>query len=159
MNLSMRTPKSLAALASALVMTGLIAACSSDKMATTMPNATAASHASAPSTSTTFTLSSITPPITCVDAAGATTTVTGGTLTLLDNGKFTAVFTTSTTTSGGIVTTSSYTEKGTFTQTGSTLVFKAAGAGTLTGTLSGGTLTIADYPYCGATHTAIFTQL
>jgi hypothetical protein len=124
-----------------------------------MPNATASSYSSSPTTSATFTLSSITPPIECVDASGATTTVTGGTLTLTNSGKFTAVFATSTTTSGGVVSTSSYTEKGSFTQSGSTLVFKAPGAGTFTATQDAGTLTIADYPYCGTTHTAIFTQV
>ena len=158
MNFSLRTPKFLAGLATSLVMASLVAACSADRPATTMPNATASSYSTSPTTSTTFTLSSITPPIECVDASGATTTVTGGTVTLVDNGKFTATFTTSTT-SGGVVTTSSYTEKGSFTQSGSTLVFKAPGAGTFTATLDAGTLTIADYPYCGATHTAIFTQV
>jgi hypothetical protein len=158
MNCSLRIPKSLAVIATSLVMASLAAACSADRIPTTMPNARAASYSSSPSTSTTFTLSSITPPIQCVDASGATTTVTGGTVTLIDNGKFTATFATSTT-SGGVVTSSSVTEKGSFTQSGSTLVFKAPGAGAFNATLDAGTLTVADYPYCGATHTAIFTQL
>ena len=138
------------------------AACTADQHTPTGPAAGAGpSLSSALASSTTFTLSSITPPIVCTDASGATTTVSGGTVTLLPNGKFSAVFTTSTL-SGDVTTTSSYTEKGTYSVSGSTVTFQLGGGGTYTGTLATSgtetTLTIADYPLCGGTHTAIFLQ-
>jgi hypothetical protein len=138
----------------------VVAACSADQISSTgAPSAspTSANFSATVTSPANFTLSSVTPPIECTDASGAVTTVTGGTLALGSAGKFTATFTTSTTT-GEAVTTQTYSEKGSFTHSGSTLVFKVPGAGTYTGTLDSGTLTIADYPFCGATHTAIFTQ-
>ncbi len=140
----------------------LSAACTADQHNPTAPDAGARpSMSSALASSTTFTLSSVTPPIVCTDASGATTTVTGGTVKLSPNGKFTATFATATT-SGNVTTTSSYTEKGTYSVSGSTVTFKIADGGTYTGTLATTgtttTLTIADYPLCGATHTAIFVQ-
>ena len=139
----------------------LSAACSTDsRIAPTAPAAGAdLSLASALASATTFTLSSVSPPIVCTDASGATTTVTGGTVTLAPNGKFTATFTTQTTSSDGATTTSSYTEKGTYSVSGTTVTFKVPGSGTYTGTLENGSLTIADYPLCGMTHTAIFDQV
>ena len=134
----------------------LFASCSDNLSTTPRQRPTSPQYASSVVTTQTYVLSSVTPPIQCVDASGAVTTVTAGNAVLSSNGKFTATFTTSTT-SGTVVTTQSYTEKGTFAQTGTTIVFKAAG-GTYTGTIDNGTLTIADYPYCGATHTAVFTQ-
>lgn len=134
-----------------------VAACSADGRTATAPRATQARYAVSNVTTTSFTLSSVTPPIQCVDASGAVTTVTGGNLALASNGKFTATFATSTT-NGSTVTTQSYTEKGTFVQTGNVIVFKANGS-SYTGTIDNGTLTIADYPLCGTTHTAIFTQV
>ena len=138
----------------------LSAACSTDsRIAPTAPAAGAdLSLASALASATTFTLTSVSPPIVCTDASGATTTVTGGTLTLSPNGKFTATFSTETS-SGGTTTTSSYTEKGTYSVSGTTVTFKVPGGGTYTGTLENGSLTIADYPLCGMTHTAIFDQV
>jgi hypothetical protein len=136
----------------------LTAACTTDHPSPTAPVAAAGPIlASALNGPTSFTLSSVTPPIVCTDASGATTTVTGGTLTLSPNGKFTATFTTQTS-SGATVSTSSYTEKGTYSVSGSTITFKVGGGGTYTGTLVNGTLTIANYPLCGATHTAVFVQ-
>jgi len=135
----------------------LLASCSDNLSTTPHQRAMSPQYALSALTTQTYALSSVTPPIQCVDASGAVTTVTGGNVVLSSNGKFTATFTTSTT-SGTVVTTQSYAEKGTFVQTGNTIVFKAAGAGTYTATIDNGTLTIADYPYCGATHTAVFTQ-
>lgn len=136
----------------------LVASCSADERTISAPRATQAQYAVSTVTSTSYTLSSVTPPIQCVAASGAITTVTGGTLVISSNGKFTAIFPTLTT-SGGVVTTSSYTEKGTFVQTGNVIVFHVSGGGSYTGTLASGTITIADYPLCGTTHTAVFTQL
>jgi hypothetical protein len=160
MNLSIRTPKALVFIVSSAAMLSLVAACSADHVPMSAPRSvasSAASYALTTTSSTTFTLQSVTPAIQCTDASGATTTVTAGTAKLA-NGKFTATFATITT-NGQVTTTSSQTEMGTFTQSGSTLVFKVTGAGTLTGTLDGGTLTIANYPFCGATHTAVFTRV
>ena len=106
----------------------------------------------------TFILSSVTPPVSCTDASGAVTTVSGATATLSKTGTFGIVIDAQKTSTTGAVTPETYTSSGTFTQSGSTLVFKVPGAGTFTGTLSGGTLTIPNYPYCGATHTLVFTQ-
>jgi len=133
----------------------LAVACSADQRSPTDPGALSPKVVSAVVTSTTYTLSSVAPPIVCTDASGATTTVTGGTLTLSSNGKFTAQFATETT-SGGLTATSSYTEKGSYTQSGSTITFKVAGGRTYSGTLDNGAVTIVDYPLCGATHTAVF---
>jgi hypothetical protein len=146
--------RSFVALAS-LGLVAVLAACSDQSAA---PRTAAdPSFTLAAVTSTQFTLSSITPPVECTDAAGAVTTVTGGTLSLSSGGKYSAAFATSTT-SSGVVTTKTYVENGTFTQKGSTLTFKVAGAGTFSGTLNNGVLTVANYPYCGATHTLIYTQ-
>lgn len=136
----------------------LVASCSGDARTTTAPHATQALYALSTATTTSFTLSSVTPPIQCVDASGAVTTVTGGTLVLSSTGRFTATFATSTT-SGSAVTTQNYSEKGTFVQSGNVIVFKVSGGGSYTGTIDNGTLTVADYPLCGATHTAIFSQV
>jgi len=157
MNLMQISRNTLAVLA-ATGSLALVASCSSEGRATTAPRAASAQYALSAVTSTTFVLSSVTPPIACVDASGAVTTVTGGKLVLASNGKFTATFMTSTT-SSNVATTQSYTEKGTFLQTGNTIVFQVNGAGSYTGTLDNGTLTLADYPLCGTTHTAIFTQI
>ena len=136
----------------------LAAGCAGDESTAPRRAAPRAPSYAASTSAGTFTLSSVTPPIECTDASGAVTTVTGGTLSLTANGKFTATFTTRTT-SGDVVTTSSYTEKGTFTQSGSTVVFKVPGAGSYTAILDNGTLTITDYPFCGTAHTAVFTQV
>ena len=137
------------------------AACSSENQSVTAPVSAiqfATLQASTVAT-TTYTLSSVTPPIQCTDAAGAVTTVTGGTLVLSGNGKFTATFNTETTASDGTISTGSVSQRGTFTQSGSTITFKVPGTGTLTGIVdsTNGTITIVDYPYCGSTHTAVFT--
>lgn len=132
--------------------------CSGDGRMLTTPGATQAHYAVSNVTTTSYSLSSVTPPIQCVDASGAVTTVNGGRLVLSSNGSFTATFAT-TTTNGGAVTTQSYVEKGTFVQTGNVIVFKVSGGGSYTGTIANGTITIADYPLCGTTHTAIFTQV
>lgn len=131
-------------------------ACSSDIQSATSPFAGRDVKAIATTTQS-FTLSSVTPPIACTDASGAVTTVTGGTLVLSSNGKFEATFQTQTD-SNGVITTGTVTQRGSFTQSGSTLTFKVPGTGTFTGTLVDGTLTITDLPLCGTTHTVIFTQ-
>ena len=136
------------------------AACSSETQSTTGPAAaTRFSALQASASSTTYTLSSLTPPIECTDASRAVTTVTGGTLVLLKNGKFTATFNTETTATDGTVSTGSVSKSGTYTQSGSTITFNVPGVGTFTGTVdsTNSTITIADYPYCGSTHTAVFT--
>jgi hypothetical protein len=135
-------------------------ACSADTQLATSPLTGAESSArfAISATSRTFQLSSVTPPIECTNTAGAVTTVTGGTLVLSSTGKFTATFATQTT-SGGVTTTDAYTEKGTFSQSGSTIVFKVPGPITYSGTIDNGTLTISNYPYCGSTHTAVFNQV
>jgi hypothetical protein len=146
-----RNTLTLLAFASSLA---VVTSCSADGRTSTAPRATQVQYALSNVTTTSFTLSSVTPPIQCVDASGAVTTVTGGNVVLSSSGKVTATFATSTT-SG---TTQSYSEKGTFTQTGSVIVFKVSGSN-YTGTIDNGTLTIADYPLCGTTHTAIFNQV
>jgi len=151
---SWRPRSRLIASAMPVLALSLAAACSADQRLPVGPDARSPKLA-ASVTSTTYTLSSVTPPIVCTDAAGATTTVTGGTVTLSSNGKFTAQFTTETT-SDGVTTTSAYAEKGSYTQSGSAITFKVSGGGTYTGTLESGTLTITDYPLCGTTHTAVF---
>jgi hypothetical protein len=133
--------------------------CSSDIQSPTSPlNFERTLGSAIAATTQNFTLSSVTPPIQCTDASGAVTTVTGGTLALSSTGKFTAVFPTETN-SDGVITSGSRTEKGTFTESGSTIKFKVSGAGAFAGTIDNGTITIANYPLCGATHTAIFTQV
>jgi hypothetical protein len=136
-----------------------VAACSSDIQSPTSPLAAGTRSASTAAVVTqSFKLSSVSPEIQCTDASGAVTTVTGGTLDLLSNGKFTATFATQTNTNG-VNTTGTQTVKGTFTQSGTTFVFKVPGSGTFTGTLdSNGNLTIANLPLCGTTHTAVFTR-
>jgi hypothetical protein len=134
-------------------------ACSSDIQSATSPFAVAGRDANAVAATTqTFTLSSVTPPIQCTDASGAVTTVTGGTLVLSSTGKFEATFATQTDTNG-VITTGTVTQKGSFTQSGSTITFKVPGTGTFTGALVDGTLTITGLPLCGSTHTAVFTQV
>jgi hypothetical protein len=142
-------------LATAAVL-AVAAACSGEQTVTGIQNAGSARVATSV-TSTQFTLSSITPDVQCTDSNGAVTTVTGGTLKLSSDGKYSATFATSTT-SGGVVSTKSYTENSTFTRSGSTLTFNVPNVGTFTGTLSNGTLTVANIPYCGATHTVVYTQ-
>ena len=137
----------------------LATACSaSDQQPTAPASITAQGRVSISTSSGTFVLSSVTPPISCSDASGTVTTVNGATATLGSTGTFSVVIDAQKTSSTGTVTPETYTSSGTFTQSGSTLVFKVPGAGTFTGTLSGGTLTIPNYPYCGATHTLVFTQ-
>jgi hypothetical protein len=134
-------------------------ACSaSDQQPTAPASTTAQGRVTVSTSSGTFVLSSVTPPISCSDASGSVTTVSGATATLGSTGTFSIVINAQKTSSTGTVTPETYTSSGTFTQSGSTLVFKVPGAGTLTGTLSGGTLTISNYLYCGATHTLVFTQ-
>lgn len=133
-------------------------ACTAEHQPPTAPDARTPLAAKA-TTSATYTLSSVTPPIQCVDAAsGATTTVTGGMLTLASNTRFTATFTTARTSTTGAITTGSYTEKGTYTRSGSTITFTASDGSTFVGTVddAAGTITIADYSFCGTTHTAVF---
>ncbi|HJP87315.1 MAG TPA: hypothetical protein VJ852_15085 [Gemmatimonadaceae bacterium] len=137
------------------------AACSSESQSATglvAGTRVSALQASIAST-TTYTLSSVTPPIVCTDASGAVTTVTGGTLVLSRNGKFTATFNTQTTASDGTVSAGSVSKSGSYSQSGSVITFQVPGVGTFTGTVdsANGTITIADYPYCGSTHTAVFT--
>ena len=132
-------------------------ACSaSDGQLTAPLSSTVTSRTS--TSSGTFILSSVTPPVSCTDASGAVTTVSGATATLSKTGTFGIVIGAQKTSTTGAVTPETYTSSGTFTQSGSTLVFKISGVGSFAGTLSGGTLTVPNYPYCGATHTLVFTQ-
>jgi hypothetical protein len=143
----------------ATLMLAATVACSSDIQSATSPFASAGNDASVVAATTqSFTLSSVTPPIECTDASGAVTTVTGGSLVLSSSGKFEATFATRTDTNG-VITTGTVTQKGSFTQSGSTITFKVPGTGSFAGTLVDGTLTITNLPLCGSTHTVVFTQV
>jgi hypothetical protein len=143
----------------AAVAVTVVTACSaSDRQLTAPLSATASQSRTTPSTSSgTFTLSSVTPPVSCTDAAGAVTTVNGATAILGNRGTFSLAISAQKTSTTGTVTPETYSTTGTFSQSGSTLVFKVAG-GSFTGTLDNGTLTVPNYPYCGTTHTLVFTQ-
>ena len=142
----------------AIVLAGAAACSSSDQELTAPLSMAAQARASVSTSSGTFVLSSVTPPVSCTDASGAITTVNGATATLSSTGTFRIVINAQKTSTTGTVTLEYYTSSGTFTQSGSTLAFKVPGVGTFAGTLSGGTLTVPNYPYCGATHTLVFTQ-
>ena len=148
-------------IAVAAVAVTLAAACSATDRQPTSPLSPAAALARAgtQTSSGTFVLASVTPPINCTDASGAVTTVSGATATLGSAGTFSIVINAQKTSTSGAVTPETYTSNGTFTQSGSTLTFKVPGVGTFSGTLSNGTLTVPNYPYCGATHTLVFTQV
>ena len=147
---------SLMLFAAALVTMGT--ACSASDGQLTGPMSTTVTPSRTATSSGTFILSSVTPPVSCEDASGAVTTVNGATATLGKTGTFGIVINAQKTSTTGAVTPETYTSNGTFTQSGSTLVFKVPGVGSFAGTLSGGTLTVSNYPYCGATHTLVFTQ-
>ena len=145
-------------LLTAIAITAATACSPSDQELTAPFSSAAQSRTSVSTSSGTFILSSVTPPVSCTDASGAVTTVNGATATLSSTGTFRLVINAQTTSTTGAVTPETYTNNGTFTQSGSTLAFKVTGVGTFAGTLDGGTLTVPNYPYCGATHTLVFTQ-
>ena len=156
-----RSPRSISVALKVLtaIVFAAATACSSSDQALTAPLSMGAQARTSVSTSSgTFILSSVTPPVSCTDASGAVTTVNGATATLSSTGTFRLVINAQKTSTSGAVTPETYTSSGTFTQSGSTLVFKVTGVGSFAGTLSGGTLTVPNYPYCGATHTLVFTQ-
>ena len=97
------------------------------------------------------------PVVVCTDASGATTSVTSGTLDLAGKNKFTLTLNIDKT-SGGTTTQQVVTQPGTYSQKGDAITFKVPGVGTFTGTISNGVLTVAGYPYCGATHSLTFQQ-
>jgi hypothetical protein len=156
-----RSPRSISLSVKVLIAIVFAAAtaCSSSDQELTAPLSMAVQARTTVSTSSgTFNLSSVTPTVSCTDASGAVTTVNGATATLSSTGTFRLVINAQKTSTTGTVTLENYTNNGTFTQSGSTLVFKVTGVGSFAGTLSGGTLTVPNYPYCGATHTLVFTQ-
>ena len=97
------------------------------------------------------------PVVVCTDASGATTSVTSGTLDLAAKNKFTLTLNVDKT-SGGATTQQVVTQHGTYSQKGDAITFKVPGVGSFTGTISNGVLTVAGYPYCGATHSLTFQQ-
>ena len=96
-------------------------------------------------------------PVVVCTASGTTTSVTSGTLELAAKNKFKLTLNVDQTT-GGTTTQQVITQNGTYAQKGNTITFKVPGAGTFTGTTSGGVLTVEGYPYCGATHSLTFQQ-
>ncbi|GAC1401821.1 MAG: hypothetical protein NVSMB68_16140 [Thermoanaerobaculia bacterium] len=95
-----------------------------------------------------------TPPFLTCTTSTSTTTIDGGTLAVAAT-TYTAVFKV-TETRAGTTTAWAYQDKGKVTISGTTYTFRSPGIGTFTGTLSGGTLTVGNYPYCGATHTLVY---
>ncbi len=95
------------------------------------------------------------PFLTCTDAT-STTQVNSGTLAVSGT-SYNAAFT-GTVTQNGVTADKTYQSKGKVAVSGSTYTFRVPSAGTFTGTLSNGTLTVGGYTYCGATHTLIYQQ-
>lgn len=121
----------------------------------------AASLTAARTASTTYVLVSVdgnatSPFLTCTSAT-ATEAVTGASIVLASNGSFTATVN-ETVTQNGVTTQQTYQAKGRYTISGNVITLRYAGGTVVTGTLSGGTLTVTDYPYCGGTHTLVFQQ-
>jgi hypothetical protein len=119
----------------------------------------AASLTAARTTSTIYNLTSVdgtttSPFFTC---ASSGETVNGASVELASNGSFTATLD-ETVTQNGTTTQQTLQAKGRYTVSGNVVTFKYQGGSVVTGTLSGGTLTVADYPYCGGTHTLVYQQ-
>jgi Lipocalin-like domain len=124
-------------------------------------SADSASLTAARTTSTTYNLVSVdgtatSPFFTCTSAT-QTESVTGGTIELASNGSFTATVS-ETVTQNGTTTQQTLQAKGRYTVSGNVVTLRYAAGTVVTGTLSNGTLTITDYPYCGGTHTLVFQQ-
>jgi hypothetical protein len=119
----------------------------------------AASLTAARTTSTTYNLTSVdansTSPFFTCQSTGET--VNGATVELASNGSFTATIA-ETVTQNGTTTQQSLQAKGRYTVSGNVVTFKYQAGTVVTGTLSGGTLTVTDYPYCGGTHTLVYQQ-
>jgi hypothetical protein len=121
----------------------------------------AAAATAAQSTSTTYALVSIdgqtTSPFFTCTSAGSTEAVTGASIVLASNGSFTATVN-ETVTQNGVSTPETYQAKGRYTQSGNVITLRYPGGTVVTATLSGGTLTISGYPYCGGTHDLVFQR-